>query len=73
MAERGDLELEWRRREGERVRVDTLRVGTEFSCISGDVWKFTRRDGRSDGVFHVERLRDGHMSMFAGCAEVLVR
>lgn len=58
-------------RDGHLVRMDSLRVGTRFICISGQEWTFTRRDGKSTGVYHVRRS-DGFESMFAGCAEVEV-
>ena len=53
-----------------RVRVDTLKQGARFECISGEAWTYERRDGASSGVHHVTG-DTGKKTAFAGCAEVI--
>ena len=53
------------------VRVDTLAPGQRFIDIQGSMWTYLRRDGALSGVYHVKNA-EGHLTAFAGCAEVEV-
>lgn len=57
---------------GQTVDVENLAVGDVFRSSSGETWRYLRPDGALVGVYHVERVRDGLRSTFAGCAAVLV-
>jgi hypothetical protein len=52
--------------------VDSLRVGATFIARNGETYKFTRRDGALLGVYHVQNIKSGEHTSFAGCAEVEV-
>ena len=52
-----------------RVRVDQLRRGDEFVCVSGHHWTYDRPDGALWGVYWCSR-EDGVCNCFAGCAVV---
>jgi len=53
----------------QRYRMDTLTPGQKFTCASGNMYTYVRRDGALSGVHHV-RSASGRDTMFAGCAEV---
>ncbi len=51
------------------TRVDSLKPGARFRCISGSAWRYVRPHHYS-GVFTCENLETGTRDDFAGCAEV---
>ena len=55
---------------GHLVRVDSLRKGQRFRCITGAIYTYIRPDGANRGGHHAKRASDELSDMFAGCAEV---
>lgn len=51
-------------------RVDELRKGQRFRCVSGHEWIFERQDGALSGAYKVRSAKDGRTNYFAGCAVV---
>ena len=50
-------------------RIDTLRRGQRFRCVSGHTWTFDRKDHALSGAYYADGDH-GKRDCFAGCAEV---
>jgi hypothetical protein len=57
---------------GPRVRVDTLKPGDLFLCMTGRIYQYVRRDDDAL-VHHVESIYGTVKTTFPGSAQVVVK